>query len=541
MSPQLPSLTIFFPCYNDEHTIGRMVLEASALASTLTSDFEILVIDDGSSDRSLEQLEKVSREAPSLRVIQHRLNRGYGAALSTGFGAASKEWVFYTDGDGQYDVGDLALLAVEAEEAVDVVNGYKRGRSDPWYRTVVGLVYRRFFDLLFRFPVQDVTCGFRLIRRSSMDGFSFLSTSGAICVELVTRLRLAGAAFREVVVTHRHVLSGGHSSFGRVASRSRFSSCCGYGGASSCAGRESIMTVAATVPPLEGTESIPQRVLGKTGERVPILGLGTAPGGMGLTDIEAVDVIHAAIDEGITYLDTAPGYARAQIQLGEVLPNRREEVFLVTKTLANTAVEVQSILEQSLRDLKTDAVDLTFVHSVGSLDPERILAADGALAGLREAQRRGLTRYVGFTAHHRTSHAVRILNEADPDVVMFAVNYVDRHTYDFQGEPLALARAKGLGVAAMKVFGGAPGMKYDKPTRSLLARSDPDAKRALDYALALPGVTTAVVGMFSTSEVAENAGYARAHTPLTSSDVEQLEAAGRTLAAEWKDHYGEAV
>lgn len=203
MSPQLPSLTIFFPCYNDEHTIGRMVLGASALASRLTSDFEILVIDDGSSDRSLEQLEKVSREAPSLRVIQHRQNRGYAAALSTGFGAASKEWVFYTDGDGQYDVGDLALLAVEAEEGVDVVNGYKRGRSDPWYRTAVGLVYRRFFDLLFRFPVQDVTCDFRLIRRSSMEGFSFLSTSGAICVELVTRLRLAGAAFREVVVTHR--------------------------------------------------------------------------------------------------------------------------------------------------------------------------------------------------------------------------------------------------------------------------------------------------------------------------------------------------
>jgi predicted aldo/keto reductase-like oxidoreductase len=227
--------------------------------------------------------------------------------------------------------------------------------------------------------------------------------------------------------------------------------------------------------------------------------------------------------------------------LGEVLPRRRDEVFLVTKTLANTATEVQSILEQSLRDLKTDAADLTFVHSVGSLDPEQILAPDGALAGLREAQKRGLTRFIGFTAHHKTSHAVRLLAEAELDAVMFAMNYVDRYTYNFQGQPLDLAREKGLGVVAMKVFGGAPDMKYEKPTRSLLAKSSADHQKAIDYALGLPGVTTAVVGMFSVSEVKENAGYARGHSAISSVDMDLIEKTGQQLAVEWKDHFGEAV
>ncbi len=297
-------------------------------------------------------------------------------------------------------------------------------------------------------------------------------------------------------------------------------------------------TQAGPVSLLEDTNTMPQRILGKTGERVPVLGLGTAPGGFGLPDGEAIDVIHAAIDHGITYLDTAPGYARAQIQLGEVLPQRRDEVFLVTKTHAETAAEVQSILEQSLRDMKTDAADLTFVHSVGSLDPDRVLAPDGALVGLREAQGRGLTRFVGFTAHHKTSHAQRLLAE-EWDAVMFAMNYVDRHTYDFQGGPLKRAHADNLGVAAMKVFGGAPDMKYDQPTRSELARSGGDHQRALDYALSLSGVTIAVVGMFGVSEVIENAGYARDHTSLSRTEVDALEEAGERIAADWKDHFGE--
>jgi predicted aldo/keto reductase-like oxidoreductase len=280
------------------------------------------------------------------------------------------------------------------------------------------------------------------------------------------------------------------------------------------------------------------RLFGKTEERVPILGLGTAPGGFGLSDFDAVDVIHAAIDNGVTYLDTAPGYERAQIQLGEVLPERRDEVFLVSKTCTGNGARAVEILEQSLRDMKTDCVDLTFVHSVGSLDPDEILRRDGALAGLRDAQARGLTRFIGFTAHNFPSKSEKLLREGEFDAVMFALNYADKHTYDFQGGPLALAGDANLGVAAMKVFGGAPGQKYEKPTRSLLAETGQDHERALHYALSLPGVTTAVVGMYSENEILENVGYAKSFGQMSNSERLVVESTGVGLAGDWKDHFG---
>ena len=287
------------------------------------------------------------------------------------------------------------------------------------------------------------------------------------------------------------------------------------------------------------TASLEKRVFGKTGEEVSILGLGTAPGGFGLNDFDAVDVIHAAIDHGITYLDTAPGYDRAQIQLGEVLPSRRDEVFLVTKAHTSKADRAVEILEQSLKDMRVDAVDVTFVHSVGNLDADEILADDGALAGLRSAQKRGLTKYIGFTAHHWPAKSERVLAEAEVDAVMFALNYGDRHTYDFQGGPLSAAREQSVGVAAMKVYGGAPDQKYDKPVKSLMSESGQDHERAMHYALSLPGVAVAVVGMYSVEEIVENVGHARAYREMRPDDMAVLESSeGRPLANQWNDHFG---
>ena len=292
-------------------------------------------------------------------------------------------------------------------------------------------------------------------------------------------------------------------------------------------------------PPLVNASALPTRVFGKTGEEVPILGLGTAPCGMGLPDSLAIDLIHSAIEQGVTYLDTAPAYGRAQIQLGEVLAERRDEVFLVTKTLTDTADKALEILENSLRELKTDHVDVTFLHSVSSLDIDAVLAPDGALAGLREARRRGWTRYIGLTAHARPDSACRILKEEELDAVMFALNYVDRHTYNFQGIPLELAIKQNAGIAAMKVFGGAQEMKYDQPTRSLLHGSGGhDHGKALQYALSLPGVALAVVGMFNIDEVKENVAYARSFKRLDAPHIAALEEDGCKLAETWKDHFG---
>lgn len=287
--------------------------------------------------------------------------------------------------------------------------------------------------------------------------------------------------------------------------------------------------------------TFPQRILGKTGELVPMLGLGSAPGGSGLQDAEAIALYHKAIDLGVTYIDTATGYGRAQAQLGEVMRVRRREVFLVTKTNTAEGPKALEILEKNLKLLQTDHVDLTYVHSMGGLDVDRVLAKDGSLAGLREAQRRGWTRYVGFTAHNAPWKAAKVLREAEVDVVMLAMNVGDRHTYDFEEEVLPLATRQNAGVAAMKVYGGAQGMKYDAPKPSAMGAHGPhDHGLALRYALGLPGVTLAVIGMFSEEELRRNIAWVRDFRPLTEEEERAAMSVGKALSKAWGEHFGPA-
>jgi predicted aldo/keto reductase-like oxidoreductase len=298
-------------------------------------------------------------------------------------------------------------------------------------------------------------------------------------------------------------------------------------------------TAAAPIPRIASPfqpSALPMRRFGKTGEQVPMIGLGTGPAGMGLSDEAAVALYHAAIDRGVTYLDTAPGYGRAQAQLGQVLPQRRDEVFVATKCWAATAEEALRIHEQSLRDLRTDHVDLLYAHCVGSFDPEQLLAPDGTLAGLREAQRRGWTRFVGFTAHHRPANALTLLDRVDVDAVMLAMNYADRHTYGFEERILPRAHTLDLGIAAMKVYGGAREMDYQTPRPSALGERD--HHRAFRYALGLPGVAVAVIGMYTIDELERNLAWARGWEPLTEAEHARLTEEGRGVAGEWGPHFG---
>ena len=206
------SISVFLPAYNDEATIAPLVRDALSVLPSLTDDFEVIVVNDGSTDRTAAVLDELARTNGRVRVIHHQSNRGYGGALRTGFSSATKEFVFYTDGDGQYDVRELALLRPLLAEGVDVVNGYKIKRSDGWRRRVLGALYNRAAHLLFRIPIRDVDCDFRLIRRRAVERVELVSSSGSICVELVHKLHRAGCVFVEVPVHH----------YPRVHGRSQF-------------------------------------------------------------------------------------------------------------------------------------------------------------------------------------------------------------------------------------------------------------------------------------------------------------------------------
>jgi glycosyltransferase involved in cell wall biosynthesis len=193
---------VFFPCYNDSRTIEDLVVEAERQLQRLTNDYEIIVVNDGSTDDSAGVLRSLAARMPRLTVITHERNRGYGGALRSGFAAASKELVFYTDGDGQYDVSELPVLLMLLTDDTDFVNGIKMTRQDPAYRVHAGNVHMFFMRWLFWLPINDVDCDYRLIRRRVLEGVQLRSNSGSICVELVKQAQRAGAGFREVSVHH---------------------------------------------------------------------------------------------------------------------------------------------------------------------------------------------------------------------------------------------------------------------------------------------------------------------------------------------------
>jgi glycosyltransferase involved in cell wall biosynthesis len=207
-----PSLSVFFPAYNDAGTIASLALIAHMTARELTDDYEVIVIDDGSPDHTGALLDEMARHFPWLRVVHHAQNRGYGGALRTGFSTAAKDLVFYTDGDAQYDPREMRRLFDALTPEVDFVNGYKIGRSDPAHRIVIGRLYHTFVRTVFGLRLRDVDCDFRLMRRTVFDKVRLTRSSGVICVELMKKVQDHGFRIAEVPVHHFH-RSYGRSQF----------------------------------------------------------------------------------------------------------------------------------------------------------------------------------------------------------------------------------------------------------------------------------------------------------------------------------------
>jgi len=214
-NPEVRAVTACFPCYNDALTIASMVSDARDALAPLVDELRIVVVDDGSSDGSPDVLLALAEKVPELCVVLHERNRGYGGALISAFSAATTEWIFYTDGDAQYDATEAATLVEAVGPTTDIVQGYKIGRGDSWYRKIIGRTYHHVVKLAFGLHCRDTDCDFRLFRRALIERTPLRSETGVICVEMMRRFERSGAQFVEVPV-HHYFRPHGRSQFFRL-------------------------------------------------------------------------------------------------------------------------------------------------------------------------------------------------------------------------------------------------------------------------------------------------------------------------------------
>ena len=201
---KLPSLTIFFPFYNDEGTVEKLINDAYKYGNSVSNKLEVIAIIGGKSkDNTEEEIYKIAKMHKDLVIVDKRDNwEGY-AVIKYGFEKASMDWVFYTDGDAQYHLEDLPkLVEKHFETNADVVNGYKLKRGDNFLRFFLGDMYARLSRFIFELPIRDTDCDFRLIKRSFIKKFDLLSTDSSILGELIKKLEFAEAKFAEVPVSH---------------------------------------------------------------------------------------------------------------------------------------------------------------------------------------------------------------------------------------------------------------------------------------------------------------------------------------------------
>ena len=195
------SLSVFFPCYNEQENVEKITQQALDILSKLGIDFEIIIVNDGSSDNTAQIADKISQCDNRIKVIHHHQNLGYGAALQSGFKAAQKEYVFYTDGDSQFDLNEMPALLPMIQDC-DIVSCYRIKRSDPVIRKINAFCWTKLVCLLFKMKIRDIDCAFKLYKRDIFDNIKMTSTGALIDTEILARATRKGYKITQKGVHH---------------------------------------------------------------------------------------------------------------------------------------------------------------------------------------------------------------------------------------------------------------------------------------------------------------------------------------------------
>lgn len=303
----------------------------------------------------------------------------------------------------------------------------------------------------------------------------------------------------------------------------------------------------AALPPLPVNpatpRAMPTRNLGRTGYQVTIFGLG-GQAAIEKPDNEAVAVplIERALDLGVNYVDTAAGYGGekrwSQRYIGQVMKRRRRETFLTSKTHDRTRDGSLRLLEESLRLLNTDHLDLWQIHRIGSAaDLEQVFGKGGAIEALQEAREQKMVRFLGVTGHTEPDALVEAIQRFDFDTILLAVNAADHHHLSFSARLLPLAVEKRMGIVGMKIPArGRILSSWTPPPLEQQRVSERPAKpgtismlEALYYVLSLP-VSTAIIGCDTIAQLEENVALARAFTPYSEAQLAALAARTEPVA-----------
>lgn len=204
----MSSLSIVMPAYNEEANVEKAVEHVSAVAQQLGMDYEIILVNDGSRDRTGEIARQLEQRIPNFRLVEHYPNRGYGGALKAGFAAATKELIAFVPADNQFDFREVTRLLERIEKGADIVSGYRARRQDHFVRKLNALGWNMLVRLLFGYLCRDIDCGFKLFRRSVLDHVPLFSNGAMIDTEFLAGAKARGFRIDEVPVTHLPRVAG---------------------------------------------------------------------------------------------------------------------------------------------------------------------------------------------------------------------------------------------------------------------------------------------------------------------------------------------